>query len=97
MSTRLTPTALAWYESESDYKTVMSMIPSEESAIAAEYPQYIRNIQHFEQSLPAKGFFPMRVKIKPEAIQAWAAANHKRLDRAGIVEFATTHMGGGDN
>lgn len=87
------PISIPWYESEDDFKTVLSALPISESHDAISYAGWVARIQELEQGAVSRGQLPIRVTIKPSSIKEWCNASNLPFSRSSIATYAATKMG----
>jgi hypothetical protein len=84
--------SVPWYETEDDFKTILTLVPFEESQSFIPYPKWTKWVETLEEEQKQKGYIPYRVNIKAAAIKAWCEANDTIICRKSISEYALWKM-----
>jgi hypothetical protein len=88
----MTPTSIPWYESEADFKAILSMVPAHEARGASDYSGWVALIDKTENEIKSRGGLPIRVTVKPSAIKRWVEENRTIVCRASIATYAGLMM-----
>ncbi len=87
------PTSIPWYESEDDFNAVLGVLPVSESYNAFSYTEWVTQIQGIEKDIVCRGQLPIRVTVKPSAIEEWCKARGLLICRKSIMDYAMMRMG----
>jgi len=81
-------TSVPWYESAEDFAAILKKIPGSESKDALDYDAWIKTIENAELALRQRGQEPVRITIKPSAIDSWARKQSLPVCRRTIARYA---------
>jgi hypothetical protein len=85
-------TSVPWYESAEDFEKILRMIPEAESQDALDYQAWTKTIDEAEASLRRRGQEPVRITIKPAAIDSWARKQSLPVCRRTIARYALENL-----
>jgi hypothetical protein len=96
------PMAIPWYESQSDYDFIFSMLTAKGTKDTVGFRGYLSDIEHREKDLQRGGFVTFRIIIKASAVKAWCETHKTSLTADALNAFMLEklkdiHEGSGSN